>query len=57
MEWSGDVDLNDGSLEYEDYKMRLSTVDKMRLGEQSVEDINHAIDDVSSDIEFINSGN
>lgn len=61
MEWSGDVDLNDGLLQkqYEAYKQRLSVVEGLGLeaeGKDYTADRQSILDEVSKDVEFIHSG-
>lgn len=61
LQWSGDVDLNDGSLQkqYEAYRKRLAFAESVGLdGEHSdvVGQLTSLTSDISEDLEFIHSG-
>ena len=60
-EWSGDVDLNDGSLQvqYEAYRERLAYIESISLdGEHgdTVGQLERVSSDLSVDLDFIHSG-
>ena len=57
--WSGDVDLNDGSLEqqYADYRSRLQQIQDLKLNKQDIpERLESAILDITKDLEFLHTG-
>jgi len=59
MLWSGDVDLADGSLqkEYENYRERLKTAEKVALSHQSAyTELEEVVLDIKKDLQFIHSG-
>ena len=61
LQWSGDVDLNDGSLQeqYETYRKRLEFVKKLGLNIEHCEvtgQLKRILDDISDDLKFIYSG-
>ena len=61
LQWSGDVDLNDGSLQeqYETYRKRLEFVKKLGLIIEHCEvtgQLKRILDDISDDLKFIYSG-
>ena len=56
LEWSGDVDLTDGSLQekYADYKKRLEMVKNVGLCEENmVQDLNDVVSNINKDLEFL----
>ena len=60
-QWSGDVDLNDGSLQkqYESYKTRLEVAAKVGLKggkEGALKDLNVVKDEISKDIQYVTTG-
>ena len=61
MQWSGDVDLNDGNLkkQYEKYRTRLEVAAKVGLkgGKQgALKDLEVAKSEISKDLQFVTSG-
>ena len=59
-QWSGDVDLNDGSLQkqYNDYINRIGQAKKLGLERHQVDDqLDLLLSDFTKDLKFINSGN
>ena len=59
LQWSGDVDLNDGSLQeqYDKYKKRLEITDKAGLKKDTIlEDLENFLQDLIKDLDFIHSG-
>ena len=59
LQWSGDVDLNDGALQeqYEVYKKRLTTAEKAGLNRsEAVEDLENILQDLVKDLDFVHSG-
>lgn len=60
-EWSGDVDLNDGSLkeQYQGYIQRLDFIKNLGLEDRKyyvVQDLNRIYEELASDLNFINEG-
>ena len=57
MQWSGDVDLNDGCLQeqYEAYKKRLESVNTIDLKGHTVKQLMKCEDELVEDIEFVHS--
>ena len=59
LKWSGDVDLNDGSLQkdYDAYQHRLKQIEETGISESNVIDqLKMLLDSLSKDLEFLNSG-
>jgi len=59
LEWSGDVDLADGSLQekYSKYKERLKAAANIGLHNESVlQDLNSVLNAVSKDLDFLQAG-
>lgn len=61
LQWSGDVDLNDGSLQkqYKAYRERLAFAAKLGLdGERTdvIGQLTQVLADISDDLDFIHSG-
>ena len=59
LQWSGDVDLNDGSLQeqYDKYKKRLEMMDKAGLKKDTMlDDLENFSQDLIKDFDFIHSG-
>jgi len=60
MEWSGDVDLADGSLQkqHEQYRQHLKHAEKVGLVRTSAkEELEEVISNLNKDLEFLHSGN
>ena len=60
MEWSGDVDLADGSIQqqFEKYRQRLDHAGKVGLDRASAtRELEQVLTDVKNDLEFLCSGN
>lgn len=57
MQWSGDVDLNDGQLQeqYRAYKKRLSFVAGIGLEGDNVDALQFIFEEVSENVEYIHS--
>ena len=63
-EWSGDVDLNDGTLQrsYEAYQQRLELIERLGVGERAhreavAEDLHHLSDTSKEELDFVIAGN
>lgn len=59
LQWSGDVDLNDGDLQkqYSEYKNRLQSVERAGLVQDNAcADFKSILQDLTKDLEFIQSG-
>ena len=59
LQWSGDVDLGDGSLQkqFQSYKLRLQKAEKLSVSrETAVEDLNESLSAINEDLKFIQSG-
>ena len=62
LQWSGDVDLNDGKLqkEYEEYVSRLESVKKAGLvpecASNELHPVRHILEDVTKDLQYIQTG-
>ena len=59
LQWSGDVDLNDGYLhkQYDEYKKRLERAEKAGLVRESAcTELKNLLKDVAKDLEFIQLG-
>ncbi|XP_065914473.1 uncharacterized protein [Dysidea avara] len=57
-QWSGDVDLNDGSLQkqFAEYKVRLGIAEKVGIEKEKVtEDLDAVLEDLVKDLDFIHS--
>lgn len=60
MQWNGDVDLADGSLQkqYEEYKKRLEKAKVIALNRQvAYKELEEVLLDIEEDLEFLHSGN
>lgn len=60
MQWNGDVDLADGSLQkqYEEYKKRLEKAKVIALNHQvAYQELEEVLLDIEEDLEFLHSGN
>ena len=58
-QWSGDVDLNDGSLQkqFAEYKDRLGKAEKVGMEkEKAEENLDGVLQDLVKDLDFIHSG-
>jgi len=58
-QWSGDVDLNDGSLQmqFAEYKDRLGKAEKVGIKkEKAEENLDGVLQDLVKDLDFIHSG-
>jgi len=59
MKWSGDVDLNDGSLQndYDAYKCRLEQIKKIGISESNaINQLKTLLNSLNKDLDFLNSG-
>ena len=62
LQWSGDVDLNDGALqaEYSAYMERLTYIEGITVEAENlgciIEQLQHVLSDISNDLDFIDSG-
>ena len=59
LQWSGDVDLNDGQLQkqYEEYVSRLESVKKAGLvPECASNELTHILEDITKDLQYVQSG-
>jgi len=59
LKWSGNLDLSDGSLQeqYDNYKKRLERAKTVGLDKESiVQDLICVLNEVTQDIEFLQSG-
>jgi len=59
MKWSGDVDLNDGSLlnDCNAYKRRVEQIKKIGISESNaINQLKTLLDSLNKDLEFLNSG-
>jgi len=59
LEWSGDVDLTDGSLQekYINYKKRLEMAESVGLCEENmVLDLSDVLNNINKDLEFLQTG-
>lgn len=60
MQWNGDVNLADGSLQkqYEEYKKRLEKAKVIALNRQVADkELEEVLLDIGEDLEFLHSGN
>lgn len=58
-QWSGDVDLNDGSLQtqFAEYKDRLGKAEKVGMKKEKAEEsLDGVLQDLVKDLDFIHSG-
>lgn len=59
LQWSGDVDLGDGSLQkqFQSYKLRLQKAEKLSVSRESAaEDLSESLSAINEDLKFIQSG-